>query len=244
MGFNNEGHAALRRRLEARAGRAGIVGINLGANKDSADRIGDYVAGIATFSDLASYFTVNISSPNTPNLRALQSRAELTALLTRLNEARAQAGRRPPMLLKIAPDLDDGELRDIASACADGAVDGIVVSNTTLSRQGLRSPLGREGGGLSGRPLAALATRQIAKLHVMTEGRITLVGVGGIHDAASALARIRAGASLLQLYTALVFDGPGLVAEILGGLRDHLAASGQSLQSLRGLDAYQGLSGT
>lgn len=237
MGFNNEGHAAALRRLSARVGRGGIVGVNIGANKDSEDRIGDYVKGIEAFSHLASYFTVNISSPNTPGLRGLQSRAELEQLLGRLNAARAGQARRPPMLLKIAPDLREDELEDIAAACGGGAVDGIIVSNTTLSREGLTSPHATEQGGLSGEPLLTLSTRQLARMHVLTGGRLPLVGVGGVHDAASALLKIRAGASLVQLYSALVYQGPGLVREILDGLAAELSRSGDTLESLRGRDA-------
>lgn len=237
MGFNNDGHAAALQRLQARAGRGGIVGVNIGANKESADRIGDYVAGINAFGHVASYFTANISSPNTPGLRALQSRAELSALMTRLTAARQSAARKPPMLLKIAPDLSEEEIEDIAVCCEGGVVDGIIVSNTTLSRPGLRSPLAGEQGGLSGEPLLELSTRQLARLHLLTGGRIPLVGAGGVHDAASALLKIRAGASLVQLYSALVYQGPGLVAEILSGMVEELARSGATLESLRGCDA-------
>lgn len=248
MGFNNEGHAAALARLERRKARGGIVGVNIGANKDSADRIGDYVAGIAAFSHLASYFAVNISSPNTPGLRALQSRAELEQLLARLNEARAAQPKRPPMLLKIAPDLRADELEDIAAACGGGAVDGIIVSNTTLSRAGLRSPQAKEQGGLSGKPLLRLSTEQLAKLHLLTKGSIPLIGAGGVHDAASALLKIRAGASLVQLYSALVYRGPGLIGEILSGLSAELARTGTTLERLRGSEAeavaHHGLSGT
>jgi dihydroorotate dehydrogenase len=248
MGFNNEGHAAALRRLTARRSRGGIVGVNIGANKDSADRIGDYVQGIAAFAHLASYFTVNISSPNTPGLRGLQSRAELEQLLARLNDERARHAAQPPMLLKIAPDLRDDELEDIAAACANGAVDGIIVSNTTLSRAGLHSSHAKEQGGLSGLPLLALSTRQLARMFVLTEGRIPLVGAGGVHDGPSALMKIRAGASLVQLYSALVYQGPALVTSILAFLSAEAARSGGSLASLRGRDAaslaHQGSSGT
>ena len=248
MGFNNEGHAGALARLRARARRGGIVGVNIGANKDSEDRIGDYVAGIGAFAEVASYFTVNISSPNTPGLRALQSRAELEQLLARLNAARATQARRPPMLLKIAPDLRDDELEDIAAACGGGAVDGIIVSNTTLSREGLRSAHAAEQGGLSGLPLLALSTRKLARMHVLTAGRIPLVGAGGVHDGPSALLKIRAGASLVQLYSALVYQGPGLVASILSFLAAEVARSGESLARLTGRDAaaiaHQGSSGT
>lgn len=239
MGFNNEGHAAALKRLAARAGRGGIVGVNIGANKDSDDRIGDYVKGIEAFSQLASYFTVNISSPNTPGLRALQSRSELETLLGRLAAARAVQSRKPPMLLKIAPDLREDELADIAAVCADGAVDGIIVSNTTLERSGLRSTLAREQGGLSGAPLLSLSTRQLARLHVLTGGRIPLIGAGGVHDWQSALLKIRAGATLIQLYSALVYEGPGLVTTILDGLAVELTRLGETLDSLRGRDAAQ-----
>ena len=247
MGFNNEGHAAALKRLIARRG-AGIVGVNIGANKDSADRIADYVKGIEAFSQVASYFTVNISSPNTPGLRALQSRAELAQLLARLNAARAEQAARPPMLLKIAPDLRADELEDIAEAAAGGAVDGIIVSNTTLSREALRSPLAGEQGGLSGRPLLGLSTQQLARLHLLTRGAIPLVGAGGVHDAASALLKIRAGACLVQLYSALVYRGPGLVGGILSGISAELGRSGGTLESFRGINAeaiaHQGGSGT
>ncbi len=248
MGFNNEGHVAALGRLQARRGRGGIIGVNIGANKDSQDRIGDYVKGIEAFAAVASYFTVNISSPNTPGLRALQSRAELEQLLARLDAARDRQARRPPMLLKIAPDLRQDELEDIAAACGGGAVDGIIVSNTTLSRDGLGSPRKGEQGGLSGEPLLQLSTRQLARLHLLTEGRLPLVGVGGVHDGPSALLKIRAGACLVQLYSALVYRGPGLVGSILAFLSAEVARSGTSLASLRGRDAaaiaHQGSSGT
>jgi dihydroorotate dehydrogenase len=248
MGFNNEGHAAALRRLEARRGRGGILGVNIGANKDSDDRIGDYVKGIAAFAHLASYFTVNISSPNTPGLRGLQSRAELEQLLARLNAERARHSARPPMLLKIAPDLREDELEDIAAACGGGAVDGIIVSNTTLSREGLRSSLAGEQGGLSGLPLLQLSTRQLARMFLLTEGKIPLVGAGGVHDGPSALLKIRAGASLVQLYSALVYQGPGLVSSILGCLAAEMGRRGVPLSSLTGRDAaslaHHGSSGT
>lgn len=245
MGFNNQGHAAALRRLEARRA-GGVIGVNIGANKDSADRAADYVAGIAAFSHIASYFTVNISSPNTPGLRALQSRAELEVLLSRLNEARQGQTRRPPMLLKIAPDLRDDELEDIARCCAGGTVDGIIVSNTTLRRDGLKSSRQAEPGGLSGRPLFGLSTQVLAKVYRLTAGAIPLVGAGGISDAGSAWTKLRAGASLLQLYSALVYRGPGLVSDILAGLSGRLGG-GQTLDAITGADAeaiaHHGLSG-
>ena len=213
----------------------GIIGVNIGANKDSTDRIADYVRGIEVFSDIASYITINISSPNTPGLRGLQSPEELQKLLERLNGARARQNKRVAMLLKIAPDLGNDELRDIASCCGGGAVDGVIISNTTVSRPALTSKFASEPGGLSGRPLRSLATRQLAKFFVLTKGEIPLVGVGGVEDAASALEKIRAGASLVQLYSALVYQGPGLVADILNGMRDEVG-TGQ-LASIRGSEA-------
>ena len=246
MGFNNEGHAAVLARLNARKGKSGIVGVNLGANKDSPDRIADYVAGIAAFAQAADYVTVNISSPNTPGLRALQSRDELRSLLDRLNEARDREGRRPPMLLKIAPDLSEVELEDVAMCCGGSAVDGIIVSNTTISRPQLASANAQEQGGLSGAPLFDLSTRQLARLYLLTGGRIPLIGVGGIGDSATAWTKIRAGASLLQLYSALVYRGPALVSEILQGLTLKLGA--YTLKTSIGADArslaHHGLSGT
>jgi dihydroorotate dehydrogenase len=215
MGFNNDGHAAVLQRLVARRARGGIVGVNIGANKDSADRMGDYVKGIEVFEEVASYITINISSPNTPGLRNLQGKADLQRLLERVNAVRKS---KTPMLLKIAPDLAPDDLQDVASICAGGAVDGVIIANTTLSREGLHSPLAKEAGGLSGQPLFELSTRCLADFHDLSGGKIPLVGVGGIHDAASAQAKFKAGASLLQLYSALVYQGPGLVREICAGL--------------------------
>ncbi len=247
LGFNNDGHAAALARLKARRG-SGLIGVNLGANKESSDRIADYVAGVEAFASIADYLTVNISSPNTPGLRSLQSQAELQSLLARLNEARARQRRHPPMLLKIAPDLGDSELEDIARCCDGGSVDGIIVSNTTISRPPLGSRHAGEPGGLSGAPLFELSTRQLARLYLLTGGRIPLVGAGGIADAETAFVKILAGATLLQLYSALVYRGPGLVAEILAGLAARLAHDGLTLQTARGREAeaiaHQGSSGT
>ena len=249
MGFNNDGHAAASARLAARRARPGIVGINLGANKEAVDRIADYVAGITAFSGTADYFTINISSPNTPGLRALQSRTELKALLDRLNEARATQAWHRPMLLKIAPDLRTGELEDVAECCGNRAVDGIIVSNTTISRPILHSAHAKEPGGLSGAPLFDLSTRQLARLYLLTGGAIPLIGVGGIGDAEQAWRKLLAGATLLQLYSALIFKGPALIGEILSGLSERLGSSGAySLSEIVGRDAaalaHHGLSGT
>ncbi len=222
MGFNNDGHAAALKRLEARASRGGIVGVNLGANKDSEDRMADYVAGLSAFAAVAGFYVINISSPNTPGLRGLQSREELQQLLDRLNEARARLSRRVPMVLKVAPDLRNDEMEDIVLCCGHGAVDALMVSNTTLARPPLKSAQATEQGGLSGKPLFAMSTSRLANFWLMSEGKIPLIGVGGIHDADSAWTKIRAGASLIELYSALIYGGPQLVAEILAGLEQRL----------------------
>lgn len=212
LGFNNEGHAALRRRLETRARRGGIVGVNIGANKDAADRIADYETGIKNFEDVASYFTVNISSPNTPGLRALQGRGELDTLMTRVLKARQG---KVPILLKIAPDLTAEDRADIAAVALDLKLDGLIVSNTTIERQGLVSgPHASETGGLSGKPLFALSTQVLADIYRLTGGKVPLVGVGGIANGADAYTKIRNGASLIQLYSALTYEGPVLVTNI------------------------------
>lgn len=222
MGFNNEGAAVVARRLDARRNCGGIVGVNIGANKDAEDRMADYAEGVRWFGPRASYLTVNISSPNTPGLRNLQSRDELARLLDRVNEARLKLPRRLPMLLKIAPDLSTPELADIAAVTAKGEVDAVIISNTTLSRPPLHSRHKGEAGGLSGKPLFALSTRQLARFHQLSGGKLPLIGVGGISDAETAWMKIMAGASLLQVYSALVYKGPDLVQEILEGLARRL----------------------
>lgn len=247
MGFNNEGHEAVYRRVSQRK-RTGIVGVNIGANKDSHDRVADYVEGVRKFSGVADYLTVNISSPNTPGLRGLQSRVELTNLLELLNSERSRHPSHVPMLLKVAPDLGDDELADIASCCL-GHVDGVIISNTTISRPQLQSHHAREPGGLSGRPLFHLSTQALAKFFLLTKGTLPLIGVGGISDSRSAVEKVLAGASLLQVYSALVFRGPGLIDEVLSGLEQELLRRNlQSLVQLTGVDAkriaYQSGAGT
>ncbi len=225
LGFNNEGHAAVAARLHARTPR-GIVGVNIGANKDAIDRVADYVAGIRAFAGVASYFTVNVSSPNTPGLRNLQRADALDALLARVIEARdGIQGRRVPVLLKIAPDVTLGDLDDIVCIARRRALDGMIVSNTTVSRPpGLRNAAtAREAGGLSGAPLFALATRMLAETYVRAEGAFPLVGVGGIDSGEAALAKVRAGASLVQLYSGLVYRGLGLLAEVKAALLEAVA---------------------
>jgi dihydroorotate dehydrogenase len=218
LGFNNGGHAG-RARLVARKGGGGIVGVNVGANKDSADRIADYVAGIETFADLASYFTINVSSPNTPGLRGLQERGALEDLLARVATARDAAterhGRRVPLLLKVAPDLDDAAVDDIVAVVTASALDGLIVSNTTLARPKLASVAAGEAGGLSGRPLFRRSTVMLARFRLKLGERMPLVGVGGVDSGPAAFAKILAGASLVQLYTGLVYEGPALVGDIL-----------------------------
>ncbi|MEQ8266303.1 MAG: quinone-dependent dihydroorotate dehydrogenase [Parvibaculum sp.] len=228
LGFNNEGHDALKRRLLARRRRPGIVGVNIGANKDAADRVADYEAGIHAFEGLASYFTVNISSPNTPGLRALQNKAELQGLVSRVLAARRRDLPRPtPVLLKIAPDLNAEELADIADVALDEGLDGLIVSNTTIMREGLVTGVNaNETGGLSGAPLFAMSTSVLRDMYRLTGGRLPLVGVGGISSGADAYAKIRAGASLVQLYSALTYEGPALVGRIKRDLAARLAADG------------------
>lgn len=228
LGFNNAGHAAMLARLKARR-RGGIVGVNIGANKDSADRVADYCAGIAAFAPVADYFTVNVSSPNTPGLRDLQARDALDALLAGVLAARdTAAAPRRPVLLKLAPDLSDDGLKDAVEVALARGIDGLIISNTTIDRPaGLRErALAREAGGLSGRPLFAPSTRCLARVWRLTGGAVPLVGVGGIDSGETAYAKIRAGACLVQLYTGLIFAGIGLVARIKRDLAALLARDG------------------
>jgi dihydroorotate dehydrogenase len=212
MGFNNDGAEAVLARLRARAGRRGIVGVNIGANKDSTDRIADYARLAATMALVAAYLTVNISSPNTPGLRALQDEGALGALLDAVLEARGPAG--PPIFLKLAPDLEPADIDAIARIAIDRRLDALIVANTTVSRPPLRSRFRGEAGGLSGAPLKDLALQRLRDFRAASGGAIPLIGVGGIATAEDAWQRIRAGASLVQLYTAMVYEGPGLARRI------------------------------
>lgn len=214
FGFNNEGMEAMAARLAARPAGV-VVGLNLGANKDSPDRAADYAAVLETCGPHLDFATVNVSSPNTENLRELQGRAALAALLSGVLAVRNGLERPIPVFLKIAPDLSEAEIADIAEVAGTTGVDGIIATNTTLDRAGLRSPFARETGGLSGAPLFEKSTAVLARLHAETDGRIPLVGVGGIATAAQAYEKIRAGASALQIYTALVYHGIGLVPRLL-----------------------------
>jgi dihydroorotate dehydrogenase len=225
FGFNSPGMEAVHANL-LRQRRPGVIGVNLGANKDSADKAADYMAVLERFRDDADFATVNVSSPNTERLRDLQGRAALDALLARVLEARDAREPRMPVFLKIAPDLDEGALGDIAEVCLRRGVDGIVATNTTLAREGLRSAHAAETGGLSGAPLFRRSTEVLASLYRLTGGAVPLIGAGGIASADDAFAKIRAGASAVQLYTALIFGGISLGARIAQGLDRLLAQSG------------------
>jgi dihydroorotate dehydrogenase len=230
LGFNNKGIDAFADRLAARAGRRGVVGANIGANKDSEDRIADYVRCMGRVWPHASYVTANISSPNTPGLRGLQERGALEDLLGRLHEARtlleATHGKKP-LFLKVAPDLDDAAVRDITEVVLAYDIDALIVSNTTLQRPDHLSGDDRdESGGLSGQPLFQISTATLRLFGQALAGRLALIGAGGVHSGATAFAKIKAGASAVQLYSALVFDGPGLAMRIAAELDALLAAEG------------------
>jgi len=230
LGFNNKGLDAFADRLGARKARAGVVGANVGANKDSADRAADYVRGMGRVWPCASYVTANISSPNTPGLRGLQERGALEDLLGRLREARAHlesAHGKRPLFLKVAPDLDETAVRDIAEIALAHELDALIVSNTTLQRPPhLTSDNREEAGGLSGQPLFQISTHTLRLFAQALGGGLPLIGVGGVENGLTALAKIKAGASAVQLYSALVYQGPSLVARLLDELDGLLAAEG------------------
>ncbi|TNF19560.1 MAG: quinone-dependent dihydroorotate dehydrogenase [Rhodobacteraceae bacterium] len=217
FGFNNDGMEAIAARLKTRP-RDAVIGLNLGANKTSEDRAADFARVLACCGPQVDFATVNVSSPNTERLRDLQGRAALTALLDGVMAARAELPRPIPVFLKIAPDLEAAALAEIADVAQQGALGGIIATNTTLSRDGLTSAQRDEPGGLSGQPLFTRSTRVLAQLHELTGGSLPLIGVGGIGSAEQAYAKIKAGASAVQLYTALVFGGLSLVQEIVEGL--------------------------
>jgi len=228
MGFNNAGVEAFAVGLERMS--AGIVGANIGANKDSEDRVADYAIGLERLWGLADYFTLNISSPNTPGLRALQGRDALEDMLGRLADVRRRlvlSGRDYPVFLKVAPDLDDGEIEPITDAAVRHGLQGLIVANTTLARpKTLTSPWRSQAGGLSGAPLMAPSTALLRQFFEASTGRLALIGVGGIASGADAYTKIRAGANAVQLYTALAYRGPGLVREIKSDLAARLRADG------------------
>jgi dihydroorotate dehydrogenase len=226
MGFNNGGQPAAYGRLQFDLRLPGIIGVNIGANKDSADRIADYVSGVRAMASVADYLTINISSPNTPGLRQLQDEGALKALLSAVNEARPKSG--PPIFLKVAPDLGDGEPDQIVRVAMQHNVDAIVVANTTVSRPMLKSKRRAEAGGLSGEPLRPIALKALHDFRSASGGAIPLIGVGGVATADDAWERIRAGASLVQLYTAMVYRGAGIARRIARGLAHRLAQEGMA----------------
>jgi len=240
MGFNNRGQAEAFQRLIGCTHMHGVIGVNIGANKDSTDRIADYVAGVRAMSPVARYLTINISSPNTPGLRQLQDEGALNALLSAINEARpkdgpprsgSSAGPRPagpPIFLKVAPDLGEGEPDQIVRAAIQHKIDGLIVANTTVSRPPLKSRFAGEAGGLSGAPLKPLALKALRDFRSASGGQIPLIGVGGVATADDAWDRIRAGASLVQLYSAMVYEGPHVGARIARGLAERVKQAGFS----------------
>ena len=236
MGFNNQGFDAAAPRLKKRNPR-GIVGVNIGANRDSADRVADYVAGVTRFAPLADYIAVNISSPNTPGLRDLQEGPAVSGLIAAIVEAREGAEKPVPILLKLAPDLDHAALETIAAAAIEAGIEGLIVTNTTLARDGLGdSRVAAESGGLSGRPLFRRSTAVLARLRKLAGRRLVLIGVGGIDSAETAWQKMAAGADLIQIYTGMIYEGLGLAAEITAGLsqrleRERIASIGEIVGS-------------
>lgn len=243
LGFNSSGLGVVEQRLSSRLGRPGIVGVNLGANKDSSNRARDFEDGAMRLAPFASYLVINVSTPNTPGLRDLQKKDQLAALLKRVRIARNKAvqksGTQPPVLVKIAPDFNDRELAETIDEIIEGKADGIIVSNTTIKRpSSLISPKKGELGGLSGKPLFSISTCCLARIYRATSGKIPLIGVGGIDSGESAYAKIRAGASLLQLYTGLIYEGPNLVSRICKYVASRLKDDGFSrVDEAVGLDA-------
>ena len=243
MGFNNEGGDAVLRRLASRAHLSGIIGVNIGANKDSPDRVADYVKLIEAFAPVASYFTVNVSSPNTPGLRNMQQAHILDDLLAKVIDARERVREKAgdsPVLLKIAPDLSLAELDEVVHVARSRRVDGMIVANTTVGRPSTlrEAERAKEQGGLSGRPLFRLSTRMVAETYVRVESAFPLVGVGGIDSGGAALTKIRAGASLIQLYSPLIYKGLGLVQDIKNDLASTLLRTGREhLSEIVGADA-------
>lgn len=241
LGFNNEGHDAALLRLQGR-NMNGVIGVNIGANKESDNRVEDYLKGFQTFQGVADYFTINISSPNTPGLRDLQSPEALDELLGSLMQARTNiidhGGKMRPIFVKLAPDIADQDLEPIIYKLLDHKVDAVIISNTTLSRTGLTDPFKSEAGGLSGRPLFKKSTRMLARVHLISEGALPIIGVGGIENAETAWQKLEAGANLIQLYSSMIYQGPGIISNILKGLSQRLDQEQlNSLASIRGRTA-------
>jgi dihydroorotate dehydrogenase len=224
MGFNNEGQEAAFQRLRRLTGLHGVIGVNIGANKDTEDRIRDYAEGVRNMAQVARYLTINISSPNTPGLRGLQDKGALDELLSALSEAVCNK----PIFLKVAPDLVDGDHERIIRSALDHRIDALIVANTTVSRPSLRSRLASESGGLSGAPLKPLALGALRRFRSASGGEVPLIGVGGISNAEDAWERITAGASLVQLYSAMVYEGPGIAMRIARGLARRLKREGMT----------------
>lgn len=232
FGFNSIGIQQFLRRIiawhdETQKNVPGVLGINVGTNKESPSPVNDYALGVRSFAPFAHYLTINVSSPNTPGLRNWQDREPLSELLRSVMEARAGSSRKPPIFLKIAPDLNDSQAEDIASVAMEQGIDALIISNTTVSRPAtLPSGFAQEKGGLSGRPLFEMSTELLRRMRVMTKGKIPLIGSGGVFTAEDAYAKIRAGASLVQIYTALVYRGPFLVPKLCSGLKSLLTRDG------------------
>lgn len=236
FGFNNEGAAAITQRLAARASSPVPVGLNLGANKDSPDRAADFAEVARMAAPHVDFLTINVSSPNTEKLRDLQGARALAALIAGVLAACDETAARPPVLVKIAPDLDDAALAELAAVLTDSGAAGIIATNTTLDRSGLTSPHAAETGGLSGAPLFARSTRILARLRLLTDGKLPIIGVGGIGSVQQAWAKLEAGASALQLYSALIYNGFSLASDIARGLDARLAAEGKTLAQVTGSD--------
>ncbi|MCQ0971873.1 quinone-dependent dihydroorotate dehydrogenase [Paracoccus sp. TK19116] len=237
FGFNNDGVAVIAQRLAARVHGIVPVGLNVGANKDSTDRAADYVEVVRQAGGAVDFVTVNVSSPNTGRLRDLQQPEALVALLAQVNEARRDLVNRPALFLKIAPDLDDPSVRDIAAVAAEAGIDGIIATNTTVARNGLKDPQASETGGLSGAPLFDRSTRVLAQLYRETNGKMPLIGVGGIANVDQAWAKLCAGASAVQVYSALIYHGFSLATKIAQGLDARLKSTRMSLEEIRGSGA-------
>ncbi len=236
LGFNNRGQADALPRLAKRDRSRGIVGVNIGANKDSPDRIADYVEGVRAMTPVADYLTINISSPNTPDLRQLQDEGALRALLSAVSEVRAVGG--PPIFLKVAPDLGEGEPDQIVRIAMQHGIDALIVANTTISSAPLKSRHALETGGLSGEPLKALSLDALRRFRSASGGAIPLIAAGGIASVDDAWERIRAGASLVQLYSAMIYEGPGIARRIASGLADRIAREGMAtIADAVGIDA-------